>query len=156
VNRAAWLMMLWQHLTCCAACCAVLRNPADMGGRMMTFTYVALLSGLVAWNTPGGADSIMSRISVRNTAQACCCGKWRPSVQADGPLLQSRQASGLWVRAHVVAFTAERYSPKLMLPSAQPTIGTALKEPSACLTPVTAAGLLLVCLPIHCVLCCCL
>lgn len=39
------------------------RNPADMGGRMMTFTYVALLSGLVAWNTPGGADSIMSRIS---------------------------------------------------------------------------------------------
>lgn len=30
----------------------------------MTFTYVALLSGLVAWNLPGGADSIMSRISV--------------------------------------------------------------------------------------------
>lgn len=50
----------------CAPCCAVLciRNPADMGGRMMTFTYVSLLSGLVAWNTPGGADSIMSRISV--------------------------------------------------------------------------------------------
>lgn len=41
------------------------RNPADMGGRMMTFTYVALLSGLVAWNLPGGADSIMSRVSVR-------------------------------------------------------------------------------------------
>jgi hypothetical protein len=40
------------------------RNPADMGGRMMTFTYVALLSGLVAWNIPGGADSIMTRISV--------------------------------------------------------------------------------------------
>lgn len=30
----------------------------------MTFTYVSLLSGLVAYNTPGDADSIMSRISV--------------------------------------------------------------------------------------------
>jgi hypothetical protein len=35
---------------------------------MMTFTYVALLSGLVAWNIPGGADSIMTRISVSSAA----------------------------------------------------------------------------------------
>ena len=37
---------------------------------MMTFTYVALLSGLISWNLPGGADSIMNRISVR-AALAC-------------------------------------------------------------------------------------
>lgn len=35
---------------------------------MMTFTYVALLSGLVAYNTSGGADSIMQRISVSSAA----------------------------------------------------------------------------------------
>jgi len=35
---------------------------------MMTFTYVALLSGLVAYNTAGGADSIMQRISVSSAA----------------------------------------------------------------------------------------
>jgi hypothetical protein len=33
---------------------------------MMTFTYVSLLSGLISWNLPGGADSIMNRISVRS------------------------------------------------------------------------------------------
>lgn len=43
-----------------------------MGGRMMTFTYVALLSGLVNWNILPGADSIMTRISVSNSSNLKC------------------------------------------------------------------------------------
>ncbi|KAF8072475.1 abcG12 [Scenedesmus sp. PABB004] len=39
-------------------------NPADVGGRMMTFTYVALISGLVSWSLPGDANSIFQRMSV--------------------------------------------------------------------------------------------
>jgi len=58
--RGGWrkyVALLWRELL------ITTRNPADIGGRMMTFTYVALLSGLVAYNTSGGADSIMQRIS---------------------------------------------------------------------------------------------
>lgn len=40
------------------------RNPADVGGRMMTFTYVALFSGIVSWGLPAGADSMFNRMSV--------------------------------------------------------------------------------------------
>lgn len=31
---------------------------------MMTFTYVSFMSGLVAWNLPGGADSMADRLGV--------------------------------------------------------------------------------------------
>lgn len=31
---------------------------------MMTFTYVALISGIVSWNLPGEADSMFNRLSV--------------------------------------------------------------------------------------------
>jgi hypothetical protein len=40
------------------------RNPADVGGRMMTFTYVSAISGICAWSLPGGAESIFQRMSV--------------------------------------------------------------------------------------------
>jgi hypothetical protein len=56
-----------------------------MGGRMMTFTYVSLLSGLVAFNTPGDADSIMSRISVSTTR-----GFWVVRVQSCKGLVWGR------------------------------------------------------------------
>lgn len=31
---------------------------------MMTFTYVAFISGIVSWNLPGVADSMFNRMSV--------------------------------------------------------------------------------------------
>eukprot|EP00775_Hariotina_reticulata_P011714 gene11714-11859_t len=40
------------------------RNPADVGGRLMTFTYVAFLSGLVTWNTSGLAEGMFDRLGV--------------------------------------------------------------------------------------------
>lgn len=53
-----------KHVVLCHAVLCACRNPADMGGRMLTFTYVAALSGLVAWSTYGTADSILQRLGV--------------------------------------------------------------------------------------------
>eukprot|EP00878_Enallax_costatus_P012559 GHUV01013117.1.p1 GENE.GHUV01013117.1~~GHUV01013117.1.p1 ORF type:complete len:585 (+),score=193.17 GHUV01013117.1:274-2028(+) len=50
--------LLWRELL------ITTRNPADVGGRMMTFTYVALVSGIVSWNLPGEASSMFNRMSV--------------------------------------------------------------------------------------------
>ncbi len=46
----------------------VFRNPLDVGGRMLTFTYLGLLWGLVSYNLPGNADSIYNRMLVRPKA----------------------------------------------------------------------------------------
>lgn len=78
--RGGWrkyTALLWRELL------ITTRNPADIGGRMMTFTYVSLLSGLVAWNMPGGADSIMSRISVSvwGGPLKLMCGSHMPHAQ---------------------------------------------------------------------------
>jgi hypothetical protein len=40
------------------------RNPADVAGRMLTFTYVALISGLIVFNLEGDAGSIWKRLEV--------------------------------------------------------------------------------------------
>lgn len=48
----------------CCCCWCPCRNPADVGGRMMTFTYVAAISGICAWSLPGGASSMFQRMSV--------------------------------------------------------------------------------------------
>jgi hypothetical protein len=43
-----------------------------MGGRMLTFTYVAALSGLVAWSTIGTAESILQRLGVSHCCSSGC------------------------------------------------------------------------------------
>jgi len=50
--------------SCVLSGCSLRRNPADVGGRLMTFTYVAFLSGLVTWNTSGLAEGIFDRLGV--------------------------------------------------------------------------------------------
>eukprot|EP00882_Tetradesmus_deserticola_P008255 GHRQ01008705.1.p1 GENE.GHRQ01008705.1~~GHRQ01008705.1.p1 ORF type:complete len:649 (+),score=233.14 GHRQ01008705.1:624-2570(+) len=55
---AKYRALLWRELL------ITTRNPADVGGRMMTFTYVSAISGLVGWSLPGGADSMFQRLSV--------------------------------------------------------------------------------------------
>lgn len=61
--RLVWALtkyraLLWRELL------ITTRNPADVGGRMMTFTYVSAISGICAWSLPGGAESMFQRMSV--------------------------------------------------------------------------------------------
>jgi len=42
----------------------MIRNPADVAGRMLTFSYVAAFSGLIAYGVPGGASSLLGRLFV--------------------------------------------------------------------------------------------
>jgi pentatricopeptide repeat protein len=42
---------------------------------MMTFTYVAAISGICAWSLPGGAESMFQRMSVSmavSQSRNCC------------------------------------------------------------------------------------
>lgn len=64
--------MIWARLKLCHAVLTACRNPADMGGRMLTFTYVAVLSGLVAWSTIGTAESILQRLGVSHCCSSAC------------------------------------------------------------------------------------
>jgi len=43
----------------------LMRNPADVAGRMITFCYVALLNGLIAYSLSGAAATLQDRIGVR-------------------------------------------------------------------------------------------
>ncbi|KAF6258116.1 hypothetical protein COO60DRAFT_1520342 [Scenedesmus sp. NREL 46B-D3] len=55
---AKYRALLWRELL------ITTRNPADVGGRMMTFTYVSAISGICSWSLTGGAESMFQRLSV--------------------------------------------------------------------------------------------
>jgi hypothetical protein len=44
------------------------RNPLDVGGRMLVFTYLGLLWGLVCFDLPADASGIYSRSMVSTAA----------------------------------------------------------------------------------------
>lgn len=45
-------------------CVKVTRNPADVAGRLLTFTWVALLVGLIYYDLPTDAGSIRQRLNL--------------------------------------------------------------------------------------------
>jgi hypothetical protein len=60
--RTSWLQqyraLTWRE------CVKVTRNPADVAGRLLTFTWVALLVGLIYYDLPTDAGSIRQRLNL--------------------------------------------------------------------------------------------
>jgi hypothetical protein len=60
--RTSWLQqyraLTWRE------CVKVTRNPADVAGRLLTFTWVALLVGLIYYDMPTDAGSIRQRLNL--------------------------------------------------------------------------------------------
>jgi hypothetical protein len=60
--RTSWLQqyraLTWRE------CVKVTRNPADVAGRLLTFTWVALLVGLIYYDLPMDAGSIRQRLNL--------------------------------------------------------------------------------------------
>jgi hypothetical protein len=60
--RTSWLQqyraLTWRE------CVKVTRNPADVAGRLITFTWVALLVGLIYYDLPTDAGSIRQRLNL--------------------------------------------------------------------------------------------
>lgn len=52
---------------------AVTRNPADVAGRIMTFTWVAILTGILFYNLPGDATSLQRRLNLVFSNLAFLC-----------------------------------------------------------------------------------
>eukprot|EP00879_Flechtneria_rotunda_P012451 GHRR01013002.1.p1 GENE.GHRR01013002.1~~GHRR01013002.1.p1 ORF type:complete len:725 (+),score=270.17 GHRR01013002.1:301-2175(+) len=84
--------LLWRELL------ITTRNPADVGGRMMTFTWVSFVSGLVGWSLPGGADGIFQRIGV--SASGAFSSQEQGMVVERSPSVLARQHGHL---SHVVS-----------------------------------------------------
>ncbi|KAI8467922.1 MAG: hypothetical protein J3K34DRAFT_523385 [Monoraphidium minutum] len=61
-NGASWFrqfrVLLWRELL------AVTRNPADVAGRMLIFTWISVLIGLIYYNLDGSLGSLRSRLNV--------------------------------------------------------------------------------------------
>lgn len=64
------------------------RNPADVAGRTLTFTWVALLVGLYYYDLPEDANSIRQ---VRVTGLRACCMRSRRHHRAPAPARQRRR-----------------------------------------------------------------
>jgi hypothetical protein len=60
---------------------SLVRNPADVAGRMATFAFVGLLDGLIRYGLSGQASSLWDRIGVRAAAY-CGSFAWAGRVQA--------------------------------------------------------------------------
>jgi hypothetical protein len=54
----------------------VCRNPLDVGGRMLVFTYLGLLWGLVCFDLPADASSIYARSMVSNSLFCTTNSNW--------------------------------------------------------------------------------
>jgi len=63
---AAWLtqcrVLLWREVL------SVTRNPADVAGRCLIFTWLAVFIGLIFYNLPTTADSLRARLNVIHVA----------------------------------------------------------------------------------------
>jgi hypothetical protein len=61
-----WATGWWRQFASCYGreLLAVTRNPADVAGRLLTFTWVGLLTGVLFYALAGDASSIMSRLSL--------------------------------------------------------------------------------------------
>jgi hypothetical protein len=56
----------WRQFTACYSreLLAVTRNPADVAGRIMTFTWIGILTGILFYNLPGDATSLQRRLNL--------------------------------------------------------------------------------------------
>lgn len=52
---------------------AVTRNPADVAGRILTFTWVGILTGVLFYNLPGDASSLQRRLNLVFSNLAFLC-----------------------------------------------------------------------------------
>lgn len=64
--RSKWATGWWRQFASCYArdMLAVTRNPADVAGRILTFTWVGLLTGVLFYSLSGTASSLMSRLNL--------------------------------------------------------------------------------------------
>lgn len=51
-------ILLWRELL------SVTRNPADVAGRCLIFTWLAVFVGLIFYNLPASVDALRSRMNV--------------------------------------------------------------------------------------------
>lgn len=51
-------VLLWRELL------SVTRNPADVAGRCLIFTWLAVFVGLIFYNLPASVDALRSRMNV--------------------------------------------------------------------------------------------
>lgn len=56
----------WRQFAACYGreLLAVTRNPADVAGRILTFTWVGLLTGILFYNLPGDSSSLQRRLNL--------------------------------------------------------------------------------------------
>jgi hypothetical protein len=64
--RPGWATGWWTQYTSCLGreLLAITRNPADVAGRMLTFSWVALLMGMLYYNMPPDARSLRGRLNL--------------------------------------------------------------------------------------------
>jgi hypothetical protein len=65
----------WRQLGACYGreLLAVTRNPADVAGRILTFTWVGILTGVLFYNLPGDASSLQRRLNLVYSNLAFLC-----------------------------------------------------------------------------------
>lgn len=97
----------WRQFTACYGreLLAITRNPADVAGRIMTFTWVGILTGILFYNLPGDASSLQRRLNLvfSNLAFLCLMPYISMSLYtADKKFYLAGESTGnLWCRLAV-------------------------------------------------------